>query len=71
MKIVAQDNFRWIQEYDRLVREYIAEHKDEKRGPAGISRRFGRLRLELAAWTHASREIRKRERSLYKLYVGR
>ncbi len=70
MKIVADMDGRSLREQAGLVRKYIREHKNEQRD-AGTSRWFARLRLELAAWKYAHRELKKTGGSLHKLYSSR
>ena len=71
MRIVSQDEFKWMHDQRRLVRRYIAEHRHEQVGPCGISRYFARLRLELAAWKYANREMRRHGYSPHNLYFDR
>ena len=71
MRIVADGGRRSLHERGRLVRQYLSEHKDEQRQLKGISRCFGRLRLQLAAWRYANRELRKQGHGPHSLYSSR
>jgi hypothetical protein len=70
MKIIAHNGFWWVEEHDRLVRKYIAEHKSDNEGKRERGRLLARLRLEFTAWKYASRELRKHQHDLHRLYVG-
>ena len=64
MNIISNVSPWWIQEHDRLVRKYLAEHKDDYVGE-GRNRWFVRLRLEFAAWRYAKRRLRQDPHSFY------
>jgi hypothetical protein len=58
-----------ITEHSRLVRKYLADHRDEWRRKKGAARWVERIRLELRAWKYATAETAKRRHDPDKPYI--
>ena len=71
MKIVPQNQFKWIEEHSRLVRKHLAEHRAELRDLREVQRWLARLRLVRLAWKHANQQTRKADHDPRKLYSSR
>jgi hypothetical protein len=68
MQIIPQSSRRWVEQHDKSIRRYLAEHESEWRSRTGVRRLIARVRLEYRAWRFAGREIQGDKDEPHKLY---
>jgi hypothetical protein len=68
MQITPQGRFRWLEQHDRNIRRYLAEHESEWRSRTGVRRLLARVRAEFQAWRFAGRKLQRDKDEPYKLY---
>ena len=68
MRITPQNPLRWVEQHDKDIRRYLAEHESEWRSRTGVRRVLTRIHLEFRAWKFAGRELQCDKDEPYKLY---
>jgi hypothetical protein len=58
MNIWPGGHFGWIEEHDKLIRDYLTAHEAEWRELTGFRWLFARWRAERRAWNYAADNLK-------------